>query len=92
MSRDEVIKYLTDNKRNLKRSFHFEKIGLFGSVAKNEMREESDIDLIVYGENIKTEELKYFLEAKFQKKVDIVRESTLYHFMRYLIEQETIYV
>jgi predicted nucleotidyltransferase len=35
--------------------------------------------------------LKEFLERSFGQKVDVIKESSLYNFMRYIIHKETEY-
>ncbi len=92
MNKNRILLFLRENKTELKKRFNITKIGLFGSYAKGFEEEISDIDIIVNGTNIKDVELKDFLEDKFHKKVDIIKESNLYNFMRYLINQEAIYV
>lgn len=80
------------NKKEIQDRFHVTKIGLFGSYAKDMENDGSDIDIIVDGTKILDEELKTFLEKKFHKKVDVVKKKTLYNFMKYLIDEEAIYV
>ena len=92
MNKKIILLFLKENKRELKEQFNVTKIGLFGSYSKGVEEEISDIDIIVDGQNIKDMELKKYLEDIFHKKVDIVKESYLYNFMKYLINQETIYV
>lgn len=92
MNKNRILLFLRENKTELKKRFNITKIGLFGSYAKGFEEEISDIDIIVNGTNIKDTELKDFLEDKFHKKVDIVKESNLYYFMKYLINKEAIYV
>ncbi|MBC8486740.1 MAG: nucleotidyltransferase domain-containing protein [Bacteroidetes bacterium] len=92
MNKNRILLFLRENKTELKKRFNITRIGLFGSYAKGFEEEISDIDIIVDGRNIKDTELKDFLEDKFHKKVDIVKESNLYYFMKYLINKEAIYV
>ena len=92
MNQKGILLFLRENKTELQKNFNITKIGLFGSYIKGVEEEISDIDIIVDGQNIKVMELKKFLEDIFHKKVDIVKESSLYNFMKYLINQEAIYV
>ncbi|HEX67802.1 MAG TPA: nucleotidyltransferase, partial [bacterium] len=46
MKKSEVINILRENKEKLKR-FGVKKIGVFGSVARDEATEKSDIDIVV---------------------------------------------
>ncbi|MGQ4876179.1 MAG: nucleotidyltransferase family protein [Promethearchaeia archaeon] len=46
LSREKIFKLLKHNKRKL-REFYVKRIGLFGSVLRNEQINKSDIDFIV---------------------------------------------
>ena len=92
MNKSEILLFIKKNKSEIQEKFHITKIGLFGSYAKNLENEESDIDIIVEGNKIMDEELRIFLEKKFHKKVEVVKKNTLYNFMKYLIDEEAIYV
>ncbi|MDO9577477.1 MAG: nucleotidyltransferase domain-containing protein [Candidatus Cloacimonadales bacterium] len=92
MKKNEIIALLDMNKKEIQDRFHVTKIGLFGSYANDMENDGSDIDIIVDGKKILDEELRIFLESKFHKKVDIVKRETLYHFMKFLIDEEAIYV
>lgn len=92
MKKGEILLFLEKNKNEMREKYHITKIGLFGSYAKNLENEESDIDIIVDGNKIMDEELRIFLEKKFHKKVEVVKKNTLYNFMKYLIDEEAIYV
>ena len=45
--KQEVIDYLKTNKRLFKKQFSVVKIGVFGSYARDEQTENSDIDIII---------------------------------------------
>ena len=47
LSSNEIIQLLRENKSYLSSHFHCTEIGLFGSFARNEQTEESDIDILV---------------------------------------------
>jgi len=95
MQREDILTFLKHNKRQLQQKYHIQKIGLFGSFARNEATEKSDIDLVIitsqksfrnrYG-------LKHFLEEKFQKAVDIGYLDSLHPFIQKQIADEIIYV
>lgn len=59
--------------------FNPTRIGIFGSFARGEATEKSDIDILYYFENIiglfKLIELQQNLEKKLNKKVDLVSEK-----------------
>jgi hypothetical protein len=91
INREQIVCILRKNKNILLKRFNVERIGLFGSYADNTQKPDSDIDIIVEGKNIKEEELREMLEKEFNAKVDVVKESTLYNFMKYLIKKEAVY-
>ena len=41
------LNYLTSNKDRLSKEYHLTKIGLFGSIARGDYKENSDIDIVV---------------------------------------------
>jgi predicted nucleotidyltransferase len=47
MQRDEVVKILVDHRDELRQQFGIKSLLLFGSVARNEASETSDVDLLV---------------------------------------------
>lgn len=80
----------------LSEKFGVDEIALFGSYARNEQRENSDIDVIVKFREPKLNALVGlldFLENKFRKKVDITTEGKqLSERFRKLTKPELIYV
>jgi predicted nucleotidyltransferase len=95
--RDEVISFLTGNKDFLYDRFRITKIGIFGSVARDEQTENSDIDFCVeFEENTedlfeKKLALREFLTAKFHTSIDICRERSIKPVFRSLIMKDLIY-
>jgi len=66
----------------IKKKYGVKKIGIFGSFARGEGREDSDIDiLVIFEEGAKTfdnfMELKFFLEDLFNRKIDLVTFEAL---------------
>jgi predicted nucleotidyltransferase len=47
MQRDDVLKILADHRDELRQQFGVKSLALFGSVARNEVTETSDVDLLV---------------------------------------------
>jgi uncharacterized protein len=76
--------------------FGIKSLALFGSVARNEATQESDLDFIVDFEGVVTfdryMDLKIFLEDLFGKKIDLAIEDTLKSQIRQKIVEEAIYV
>ena len=93
MTKKEIINFLRANKEYLRKKFYVKKIGLFGSFARDEATEESDIDIVVdmppSFDNFFA--LKYFLEEKLKRRVDLGRESQLRLYIKEKIKNEIIY-
>jgi predicted nucleotidyltransferase len=97
-TKGEILEFLTRNKQYFRDQFGIVKIGLFGSYAKDEQTDGSDIDLIVeFAKNTPNlfdvkNELKNYIKEKFNIQVDIAREKYLKPIYRDSILKETIYV
>ena len=98
ISREDILKYLSVNKPIFQQRFHLLKLGLFGSFARNEARDTSDLDILIELEpgtsdifEIK-QELRSTLEQHFKRKVDICREKAIRPIFRPMILNEVIYV
>ncbi len=78
-TKGEILEFLTLNKQYFRDQFGIVKIGLFGSYAKDEQTDGSDIDLIVeFAKNTPNlfdvkNELKNYIKEKFNIQVDIAR-------------------
>lgn len=82
-------------KPDLLSRYHVSTIGIFGSVARGEDEEFSDIDLIVdFSEPIGIEfiDLADFLEDALNAKVDLVSKRGIKHEYLNFIKDEIIYV
>jgi predicted nucleotidyltransferase len=78
----------------LKEKYKVNKIGYFGSYARGEQKDDSDIDILVeFSEPIGLEfvELKEYLEDVLNKKVDLVTVNALKPQLKEAILQEVIY-
>ncbi|MEB3231495.1 MAG: nucleotidyltransferase family protein [Leptolyngbyaceae bacterium] len=66
---------------NLFAQFNIKTLALFGSTARNEATDTSDLDFLVEFEGSTTfdryMDLKFFLEDLFEKKVDLVTKGSL---------------
>lgn len=94
----KVINYLHVNKQRLIKEYHLTKIGVFGSVAKNEQNKSSDIDIIVEFENNTLdlfnlkENLRSEIMNEFSVNVDICREKYIKPVFKDQIMSEVKYV
>lgn len=97
MTKVEILNYLTVHKAELKERFGVIKIGLFGSFARGEQRDDSDIDLAIEMEKDKKSIKDFFglkreLEAQLGKKVDLGIETGLKPLAKEQIQKDIIYV
>lgn len=97
-TKGEILDFLSGNKKHFRKRYGIIKIGLFGSFARDEQTESSDIDLIVefkkntpnlYDLKI---DLKRFIKENLNLDVDIAREKYIKPNYRKSIHKETIYV
>ncbi|MBA3028643.1 MAG: nucleotidyltransferase family protein [Desulfobacterium sp.] len=96
-SKNEVIAYLSKNKGRLRKEFGVNRLGLFGSFAKDLQSETSDIDLIVEIDKARKNlhsymQLRRHLEKELGRKVDIGFENTIKSSIKSKILKELIYV
>ena len=96
MTREEITDFLADHKAEMGWRFGVERIGLFGSYARGEACEESDIDIAVAlrNENIADSYfgVLHYLEDRLQHKIDLGLESSIRPEIREQIKKEIIYV
>ena len=96
MDRDTVLDLLAQYKERKRDEYAIEKIGVFGSVARNEATDSSDVDICI---KTKTPDLFILvhiqeeLQNLFHKSVDIVRvRERMNPYLKKRIEKEAIYV
>lgn len=76
LTKEDIINFIKFNKPFLRKEFGVKEITLFGSYARGEQNEFSDIDFYIDMEPnfFKKCKLIEYLERNFNKKVDIVRK------------------
>lgn len=97
-TKEQILDFISESKPLLQRKFHVKEIGLFGSFARGEQKENSDIDLIIeFEEN--TENLfdlkiliRNYFKERFNCDVDICREKYIKPIYKSRIIDEAIYV
>ncbi len=96
MKRDDILSFLRDFKRNNSEKYGIIEIGIFGSIARDEARDDSDLDICI---KTKTPNpfvlvhIKEDIEQRVQKHVDIVRvREKMNPFLKTRIEKEGVYV
>ena len=90
---DEILNTIAD-KRDMIIGFGFRRLGIFGSYARGQESEKSDIDFLVDFEKPTFDnyfDLKFFLEDLFQCEVDLVIEDVIKPRIRSHILKEVVY-
>lgn len=97
VEKDQILKFISDDEVLFKSKYHVVKMGVFGSCARNEQDESSDIDLIVEFEadtknlhKIKNEIIELF-KRKFNVSIDICREKYIKPIFKQQILRESVY-
>ena len=78
LSHTEIMDVLKNDKAFLRKEFGVINIGLFGSYAKGNQKEDSDIDFLVELQEPRFEwlaGLQIYLETKFDRKIELVRKG-----------------
>jgi len=95
MGRDVVLALLAAHRDEIER-FGVESLSLFGSVARGEGSDNSDVDLLVRFRETPSfsgyMKLRIFLEDLLGAKVDLVTESGLREAVRPFVEKDAIRV
>ena len=89
----EIIKKIEEKSKDIKK-YNVNRIGLFGSFAKNKQHKKSDIDIIVSFDKETFDnymDLLFLLEKMFKRKIDLVIEKDLHPELNY-VKREAKYV
>ncbi len=93
--KDQILSLLKQQLLSLKQNFKVTSIGIFGSYAREEQTEKSDIDLLVEFEApvgfFKFIELEDYLSEKLRVKVDLVTPDALKPPIKPQIMEEAVY-
>ncbi|MCP4551382.1 MAG: nucleotidyltransferase [Bacteroidetes bacterium] len=96
MGKKDIIRILKNYKREFANQYNILTIGIFGSVARGEAGDESDVDIVV-----RISEPDFFilagikndLENRLNKSVDIVSyKDSMNPFLKMRIDSEVVYV
>ncbi len=96
MTKNELLNNLIALKSELNDKFGIEKIALFGSFARDEEKENSDIDIVIL--KMKEKDLskriqaKEFLQKKLNRNIDLGYFDSMKTFIKNRIKKDLIYV
>jgi len=96
LKKRKIIDVLTSLKEEIFREYKVKRIGIFGSLAREEAQENSDIDILVQfkedADLFNFLGLTLFLEEKLHHKVDIVPERALRPELKDSILKDAAYI
>jgi predicted nucleotidyltransferase len=96
MTREDVLQALSEFHQKRQEEFGITRIGIFGSVARGQITDESDVDVVVELDEpdlLALVGIKQELEDLLHRSVDIVRyRETMNAFLKGRIEQEAVHV
>jgi predicted nucleotidyltransferase len=96
-TKDQILTFLSQNRKLFRDKFHIVRIGLFGSYVREEQKPNSDIDLMVeFEENTQDLyelkiQLKEFFQMQLGMDIDICREKYIKPRFKNSILKETVY-
>lgn len=94
MKNHEIMEFLKTHKGEITARFGVRRIGLFGSHARGEASDQSDVDILVEMEHPLFDsymDLKFYLEEHLQKPVDLVLADSIKPRLRPIIAREVSY-
>lgn len=96
LSKDAVLQELRNLKPELEKKYGVTRIGIFGSLARNEARDDSDIDVVVEMREpnlFYMVHIKELLEQDFNRHIDIIRyREKMNTYLKARIDREALYV
>ncbi len=96
MNRARVLELLTQSKPILAARYGVTQLALFGSIARDTARSDSDIDVLIAFDGPATSAryfgVQFYLEDMFGCPVDLVTEKALRAELRPFIESEAVHV
>lgn len=96
LRREDALEALRRHKGEFERLYGVTKLGVFGSVARDEATEESDVDVVVRLREPKLfsiVRIKEDLEAELGRHVDIIHyREQMNFFLKMRIDRDAVYV
>jgi len=98
MEREQILEFLRVNNQYIRTHYHITKLGLIGSYARGDNKENSDIDLLIEFESglVNIHDLKNalraYLKLHLKTDIDLCREKYIKpHFKQYILN-DVIYI
>lgn len=95
-NREQILKTLADHRHEIARRFGVKDLAVFGSAARDELRDDSDVDVLVEFEGPATYDgyfkLQDYLQALLGRPVDLVTERGLKPRARRHVEKDLVRV
>ncbi|MCY7387623.1 MAG: nucleotidyltransferase family protein [Burkholderiales bacterium] len=96
MRKEEVLKLLSQHKPELVRRFGITDLALFGSIARDEATDASDVDVMVEFEGRSTAKryfgVQFYLEDLLKRPVDLVQKEVVRPELKPYVERDLIHV
>lgn len=96
MKKDKILALLHEHLDDIKKQFDVKQLRLFGSAARDELRPDSDIDILVAFNGPATfdgyMDLMFYLEKLLGNKIDLITENGLRKEVRPNVEKDAICV
>ena len=96
MNRDDVLDILRTHKPTLAERFGVTELALFGSFARDEATDESDVDILVRYDGPATSRsyfgVQFYIEDLLGRRVDLVTHKALRSEFRPYVEREAVNV
>lgn len=96
MKKQDALNFLESHKQIIIERFGVKHLALFGSIVRDEAREDSDLDVLVEfegGENYRNYfDLLFYLEDHLHCEIDLVSLNAVRPQLKPYIEKEALYV
>lgn len=96
MDKQKIIEKVKNQLPYLKQKYHIKRVGIFGSIVRNDQKMDSDVDMLVeftspigFFDFIR---LENFLADVLNRKVDLVTKKALKQPIKTEVLNETLYV
>jgi len=94
LNKETILAFLRENKPLFKKKFAVDEIILFGSFARDEGTDKSDVDIMIESKDKSFRSLvslRYFLEEAFGTKVDVMYKDSVHPFIMRFLKEDLVY-